>query len=91
MLSLCFLPGDTPLYKSYGYLPPQRVLIFADVLVLKKGEDSAHFGLESGMVFESIKPRECMKVFIVSVPKKEKERELCEFEVDVKKIFLLAF
>ena len=40
------------------------------------------------MVFESIKPRECMKVFIVSVPKKEKERELCEFEVDVKKIFL---
>ena len=23
------------------------------------------------MVFESIKPRECMKVFIVSVPKKE--------------------
>ena len=38
------------------------------------------------MVFESIKPRECMKVFIVSVPKKEKERELREFE-----IFLLAF
>ena len=33
---------------------------------LQTGIDFAHFGLESGMVFEGI--LECMNVFVVSVP-----------------------
>ena len=41
----------TPLYKTYRYVPPQRVR-FLRRFGLKTGIDFAHFGLESGMVFE---------------------------------------
>ena len=41
----------TPLYKPYRYVPPQRVG-FLRRFGLKTGIDSAHFGLESGMVYE---------------------------------------
>ena len=41
----------TPLYKSYGFVPPQRVW-FLRVVGLKTGINFAHFGLESGMVFK---------------------------------------
>ena len=45
-------PGrDTPLYKLYTYLPPHRVE-FLRRFGLKTGIYFAHFGLESGMVFE---------------------------------------
>ena len=47
----------------------------------ENGIDFAHFGLESGMVFE--RTTECMNVFIVSIPNK-KERKICEFEMDLK-------
>ena len=43
--------GGTPLYKPYRYVPPQRVG-FLCPFGLKTGIDFAHFGLESGMVFE---------------------------------------
>ena len=43
--------GDTPLYKLYSYLPPHRVG-FLRRFGLKTGTHFAHFGLESGMVFE---------------------------------------
>ena len=49
-----FLPrtgGGTPLYKLYRYVPPHRVG-FLRRFGLKTGIHSAHFGLESGMVFE---------------------------------------
>ena len=40
--------GVTPLYKSYGFVPPQRVW-FLRLFGLKTG---INFGLESGMVFK---------------------------------------
>ena len=44
-------PGVTPLYKLYRYVSPHRVA-FLRRFGLKTGIDFAHFGLESGMVFE---------------------------------------
>ena len=50
-----FLPGGggegTSLYKPYRNVPPHRVG-FLRRFALKTGIDFAHFGLESGMVFE---------------------------------------
>ena len=46
--------------------------------------DFAHFGLESGMVFEGTKE---MYERIIN----KKEREMCEFNAKFKKCFLLAF
>ena len=43
--------GVTPLYKLYSYLPPHRVG-FLRRFGLTTGIHFAHFGLESGMVFE---------------------------------------
>ena len=42
--------GGTPLYKLYRHVPPHLVGFF-DRFGLKTGQDFAHFGLESGMVF----------------------------------------
>ena len=54
--SVQFLEGDCtrggiPLYKLYRYVPPHRVG-FLCRFGLKTGIHFAHFGLESGMVFE---------------------------------------
>ena len=46
-----FPGGGTPLYKPYKYVPPLRVG-FLRRFGLKRGIDFAHFGLESGMVYE---------------------------------------
>ena len=43
--------GLTPLYKLYRYVPPHRVG-FLCRFGLKMGIHFAHFGLESGIVFE---------------------------------------
>ena len=67
-LSFTVVPGGgggTPLYKLYRYVPPHRVG-FLRRFGLKTGIHFAHFGLESGMVFEGT--TECMNVFIVSIP-----------------------
>ena len=45
------IPGVTPSYKLYRYVPPLRVG-FLRRFGLKPGIHFAHFGLESGMVFE---------------------------------------
>ena len=45
------LAWGTILYKLYWYVPPQRVW-FLGLFGLKTGIHFAHFGLESGMVFE---------------------------------------
>ena len=42
----------TPLYKPYRYVPPPQRVRFLHRFGLKTGIDFAHFGLESGMVFE---------------------------------------
>ena len=57
--------GGTPLNKQYRYVPPHRVG-FLRRFGLKTSLHFAHYGLESGMIFEGI--RECMNVFIVSIP-----------------------
>ena len=56
-----FHPEGTPLYLSMraGFF---WIIQFGP----QTGIDFAHFGLESGMVFEGI--LECMNVFVVSVP-----------------------
>ena len=43
--------GGYPLYKPYRYMLPQRVG-FLNRFGLKTGIDFAHFGLESGLVYE---------------------------------------
>ena len=43
--------GGTSLYKLYRYVPPHRVE-FLCLFSPKTGIYFAHFGLESGMVFE---------------------------------------
>ena len=57
---------STSLYKSYRYVPPQRVW-FLGLFGLKTGIHFAHFGQELGMA-QSRELRECMNVFIVSIP-----------------------
>ena len=44
-------PGGYSLNEPYRYVPPQRVG-FLCRFGLKTGLDFAHFGLQSGMVFE---------------------------------------
>ena len=58
--------GGTPFYKPYRYVLPQRVG-FLRRFGLKTGIDFAHFGLESGMVFEGI--TEFMNESVLSIPK----------------------
>ena len=61
-----FRTGGTSLYKPYRYVQPHRVG-FLGRFDLKTGLiHFAHFGLESGMVFEGAQ-RECMNVFAVSI------------------------
>ena len=43
--------GDTPLYKLYRYVPPQRIW-FLSRFGLKTGIDFDHYGLKLGMVFK---------------------------------------
>ena len=71
-----YLPGITPLHKPYKYVPTQREW-FLRLFDLKAGILTfAHFGLESGMVFEGN-----MGVY----------SEICEFEMDFKKSLCLRF
>ena len=44
--------GVTPLYKLYRYVPPPQRVGLLCRFGLKTGIHFAHFGLESGMVFE---------------------------------------
>ena len=64
-------------HKGYG---------FSRLFGLKTGTEFAHFGLETGMVFDGTTG--VYELFIVSIPT---VREMCEFEMDFKKFFLLLF
>ena len=64
--------GGTPLYKPYRYVPPQWVGCLC-CFCLKTGIDFAHFGLESGMVFEGITGM--YDIFIVSISNELRKKE----------------
>ena len=72
--------GGTSLYKPYRYVPPQRMW-FGGLFGLKTGIHFAHFGLESGMVFEGT-TGVCERIY-------SKEIEICTLEMHLK-IFLFA-
>ena len=79
---LRFVAGvGTPLHKPYGYVPPKR-LWFWGRFGSKTGIHFAHFGLESGMLFEGTTG---------AYERNEKEREIREFEMDFKKSLFVAF
>ena len=66
-------------------MPPHRVG-FLCRFGLKTGIQFAHFGLESDIVFEGT--TECMNVLLpFQFQMSEKEREICEFEMDLKFFF----
>ena len=80
--------GSTPLYRPYRYVPPhhQRVR-FLRRFGLKTGKEFAHFGLESGMVFEEttgVYERICRSF---QFEMNQKERVMSEFEMVFKKSF----
>ena len=59
-------PLSIPLYKPRRYVQPRRVRFLGPFGRPRTAINFAHFGLESGMVFEEL--RECMNVFIGSIP-----------------------
>ena len=73
-------------------MPPQTVVFSLPVhrFGLKRGIDFAHFGLESGMVFKGTMGVHEL-IYCFNSKMSEKEREICEFEMDFKKSFLLLF
>ena len=61
-----FRGGGTPLYKLYKHVPPHRVG-FLPRFGMKTGIHFAHFGLESGVVFEGT-TGVYERLYIVSIP-----------------------
>ena len=83
-------PGEVlPLYKPYMCVPPQREGSLGR-FGLKMGTDFAHFGVESGMVFKRT-TGVYEPIYFFQFQMSKKEREICEFEMDCKKPFLLLF
>ena len=83
---LRFVAGvGTPLHKPYRYVPPKR-LWFWGRFVSKTGIHFAHFGLESGMLFEGT-----TGAYERNEKERKKEREIREFEMDFKKSLFVAF
>ena len=76
--SVCAPPGGggvTPLYKLYMYVKPHRVGFLG------------RFGLESGVVFGGT-TRVYERIYRFNLRKKE--REICEFEMDLMNLFFCA-
>ena len=69
------MPGGTPLFKPYRYVPAQGVWFLR------------RFGLKSCMVFERITSVSTYLSFQFQMSKEG--REICEFEMEFKKSFLL--
>ena len=80
--------GSTPLYRPYRYVPPPPPKgRFLRRFGLKSGKEFAHFGLESGMVFEEttgVYKRICRSF---QFEMNQKERVMSEFEMVLKKSF----
>ena len=83
---LRFVAGvGTPLHKPYRYVPPKR-LWFWGRFGSKTGIHFAHFGLESGMLFEGT-----TGAYERNEKERKKEREIRESEMDFKKSLFVAF
>ena len=79
--------GSTPLYRPYRYVPPPQRVGFLRRFGLKTCKEFAHFGLESGMVFEEttgVYERICRSF---QFEMNQKERVMSEFEMVFKKSF----
>ena len=72
--------------KPFRFVPPQRVG-FLRRFDPKTGMDFAHFGLESGMVYEGTVSMCSSFQFQMN----KKESVMCEFEMDFKKSFCCGF
>ena len=70
-------------------MPPHRVG-FLRRFGLQTGIHFAHFGLESGMVFEGTTGRSVWRYLAFQFQMGKKEREMCEFEMDLKNFFVCA-
>ena len=79
--------GVTPLYKPYRYVPPHRVG-FLRCFGLKMGVHFAHFGLERVWFPKELRIVWMYLSFQFQISKKE--REICEFEMDLKNCFVCA-
>ena len=77
------------LSKLRRYVPPHRVG-FLRRFGLKTGIHFAHFGLESGMVFEGTTGVYERIYRFSSKLMSKKEGEICEFEIDLKNFFVCA-
>ena len=71
-------------------LEGQRARLCA-VLVSKRVFKLTLFILVWNRIWFAREPGECTNVFIVSFQTNKKEREICEFEMNFKKYFLLLF
>ena len=63
--TIVLIPGGTPLYKVYRYVPPQRVW-FSSCFGLKAGIDFEHFSLKLGMVIEGTFTKAYKLIFLPS-------------------------
>ena len=82
--------GKVLYYISYIGMCRPIGLGFCAVLVLKTGIHFAHFGLESGMVFEGTTGVYERIYRFNSKLMSKKEGEICEFEIDSKNLFVCA-
>ena len=82
--------GGVLLYINHilRYVPPQGVW-FLCLYGLKMGIDFAHFGLESGMVFGGTTGMYERIILSFQFQMNKKEREICEFKLDLKNFFSL--
>ena len=87
----CLLPGGTPLYKPYRYVPPHRVG-FSAVLVWKRvytGYTLCPFWSGIGFGFRG-NYESVWTYLLFQFQMSEKEREICEFETDLNNVFVCA-
>ena len=82
--------GGVLLYINHilRYVPSQGVW-FLCLYGLKMGIDFAHFGLESGMVFGGTTGMYERIILSFQFQMNKKEREICEFKLDLKNFFSL--
>ena len=79
--------GVLPYIGHIGMCPPHQRVRFLRRFGLKTGKEFAHFGLESGMVFEEttgVYKRICRSF---QFEMNQKERVMSEFEMVLKKSF----
>ena len=69
------------------YVPPW--VGFLRRFGLNMGTHFAHFALESGMVFKGTTGA-CERIYCFNFQISKNEREICEFEMDLKNVFVCS-